>query len=891
MDIWKGSSDLKLLMLLMLLSGLLPHVGCKKHLVHRSLASYSSPSCVSDPSPILHEFYRPGDLVIGKISSQAFALLLETNFSEPPSEVLINMVPKNYQHILALTFAVKEINENPTLLPNVTLGFHIYDSFHSAQMTYKASLNLLSTQHRLITNYKCDFLNNLIAIIGGLDSWISLCMVTITNIYKIPQLTYGSLVSGLTDKTLFSSMYQMVPNESNQYLGIAYLLHHFQWTWVGIFTVDYANAERFLQDLVPVLFQRGICYSFIEKMPKWTYTERMFNLLSSNLATFSSHMNSNVNVFVVHGQPPSMYYLSYFLHMAGLQSSIGKMWIWTTHWEFESSMTQRHWDMHPFQGAMSLTVHSNEPPGFQRYLQMINPFWAKEDGFIHDFWEQAFNCYLKISSMGEGENIIEPCTGKEKMENLPGFFFEMDMTGHSYSVYNAVHTIAHALQTMYESHTKYRAFVPERQLKPWNLKPWQLHPFLRNTAFNNSAGDTVRFDESGQLIGGFDVAKWVIFPNKSLVKVKVGQVDPQAPSGKRLTILDERIHGDTWFNQVWPISVCNDNCYPGYRKQQKEGQPFCCYDCTQCPEGMISAKKDMDACINCPPDCYTNLYHNECMPKVISYLSYEEPLGISLVFFAISFALITAVILGIFLKYQDTPIMKANNRSLTYILLLSLMLCFLCTLLFIGEPKHATCAFQQIIFGIIFSIAISSVLAKTLTVVVAFMATEPGSKMRKWVGKRMANCIVISCSFVQVGICTIWQSISPPFPDVDMYSLTGKILMKCNEGSILMFYCILGYMGFLAIVSFTVAFLARKLPDSFNEGKFITFSMLIFCSVWFSFVPTYWSAKGKYMVAVEIFSILSSSAGLLGCIFFPKCYIIIMRPDLNNKEQLIRRKI
>ncbi|XP_072263026.1 vomeronasal type-2 receptor 26-like [Pyxicephalus adspersus] len=335
-------------------------------------------------------------------------------------------------------------------------------------------------------------------------------------------------------------------------------------------------------------------------------------------------------------------------------------------------------------------------------------------------------------------------------------------------------------------------------------------------------------------------------------------------------------------------SRCNERCQPGYRKASRSGSLVCCYDCVPCSEGEMSNITDSKNCQRCPDEEWPDDKKVKCIPRTLEYLSYmEDGIGLAVSVVSLICSLITVIILVLFVVFWDTPVVKANNRTVSFILLTSILLSFLCVFLFLGRPVDITCVLRQVLFGIFFSIAVSSVLAKTITVCIAFKAIKPGSVWRKWVGEKISNSVVLFSSSVQVLICVIWLSVSPPYQEYDIDSYPGKIIIQCNEGSVIGFYSVLGYMGFLAAVSFVLAFMVRTLPDSFNEAKYITFSMLVFCSVWIAMIPAYLSTRGKYLVAVEVFAILTSSAGILGCMFFPKCYILLLNPNFNTRDSLL----
>lgn len=304
---------------------------------------------------------------------------------------------------------------------------------------------------------------------------------------------------------------------------------------------------------------------------------------------------------------------------------------------------------------------------------------------------------------------------------------------------------------------------------------------------------------------------------------------------------------------------------------------------------MTSFFADVDQCVKCADNHFANREKNHCLQKAVNFLAHEDPLGMILISIALCFSALTVVVLGVFLKHKDTPIVKANNRSLSYILLITLTICFLCSLLFIGHPNTITCILQQTTFGGAFTVVLATVLAKAITVVIAFRVTFPGRVIRWLITSRAPNFIIPICSLIQLVLCGIWLATSPPYIEEDAHAEYGQIIIVCNKGSAVAFHCVLGYLCSLALGSYIMAFLSRDLPDTFNEAKFLSFSMLVFFCVWVTFLPVYHSTKGKVTVAMEVFSILASSAAILGFVFAPKCYIILIKPEKNSLHYMRER--
>ncbi|XP_069859398.1 vomeronasal type-2 receptor 116-like [Dipodomys merriami] len=770
---------------------------------------------------------------------------------------------KNYQLILALVFAIEEINKNPELLHNLTLGFDIYDVYIGAQRIFKNPFIWLFGKYK-IPNYSCIRDTTSVAVLTGPLGITSAQIGTLLDLYRFPQLTFGPFDHVLSDHNKFPALYQMAPKDTSIATAMVSLLLYFSWSWVGLLTSQDENGLWVLAELKEEMAKNRVCVDY-ELLISSKGLSHIFKLMR----VYNQINKSSTNVLIIYGDNESLLDLVICIEQLLIK---GKVCIMNSQWD--STMKKKYFMLGSLHVPLIFSHHHADVSGFKDFIKAVKPAKYPEDFFLARLWFLFFNC-----SDSESECVMwESCSHDASLDWLPGQVFDMTMSGDSYNIYNAVYALAQVLHKILIHQTEVQTMGNGKGTVP---SPAQLHTFLRNIQFYNPSGDQVILDDNRKLEPQYDILNIWNFPEGLELQVKVGMFSPYALHGNQLSVSEDMVEWATGATET-PRSVCSESCGPGFRKSPQEGKAACCFDCSSCPENEIANETDMDQCVKCANHQYANTQRNQCLLRTASFLAFGDPLGMALACLALCFSMLTAAVLGMFVKYHDNPIVKANNRTLSYILLISLIFCFLCSLLFIGHPNTVTCILQQITFGLVFTVAVSTVLAKTVTVVLAFKATSPGRRMRWLLVSGAPNFIIPICTLIQVVLCGVWLGTSPPFVDTHTLSEHGHIIILCNKGSLTIFYCVLGYLGSLALASFTVAFLARNLPDTFNEAKFLTFSMLVFCSVWLTFLPVCHSAKGKVMVAVEVFSILASGAGLLGCIFAPKCYIILLMPNRNS---------
>ncbi|XP_012315821.2 G-protein coupled receptor family C group 6 member A isoform X3 [Aotus nancymaae] len=409
----------------------------------------------------------------------------------------------------------------------------------------------------------------------------------------------------------------------------------------------------------------------------------------------------------------------------------------------------------------------------------------------------------------------------------------------------------------------------------------QLLDVLKNVTFTVGR-NSFHFDAHGDLNTGYDVVLWKEI-NGHMTVTKMAEYDLQ----NDVFIIPDQETKNEFKNLKNIQSKCSKECSPGQMKKTTRSQHICCYECENCPENHYSNKTDMPHCLLCNNKTHwAPVRSTMCFEKEVEYLNWNDSLAILLLILSLLGIIFVLVVGIIFTRNLNTPVVKSSGGlRVCYVILLCHFLNFASTSFFVGEPQDFTCKTRQTLFGVSFTLCISCILTKSLKILLAFSFDPKLQKFLKCLYKPIL--IIFTCTGIQVIICTLWLIFAAPTVEVNI-SLPRVIILECEEGSILAFGTMLGYIAILALICFIFAFKGRKLPENYNEAKFITFGMLIYFIAWITFIPIYATTFGKYLPAVEIIVILISNYGILCCTFVPKCYVIICKQEINTKSAFLK---
>uniref|UniRef100_A0A8C9T177 G-protein coupled receptors family 3 profile domain-containing protein n=1 Tax=Scleropages formosus TaxID=113540 RepID=A0A8C9T177_SCLFO len=788
---------------------------------------------------------QPGDFIIGGVFTiHTSPKTTEHTFMHAPEPLQCRVKKKNENLKLelrfarAMTFAIEEINNSTELLPGIRLGYQIHDSCASVSVATRATFQLINGLDPIFS-LSPETLRPPSLVLG-----LSVSRSLISSSLPVLQVSHYATCACLSDKQQYPTFLRTIPSDKFQAAALVQLVKHFGWTWIGAVRSDSDYGNSGMAAFLAAANAEGICVEYSEAFYRTNPRSRVRRVAE----VIRSATARVVVAFAAAGDMRVLFEELLELGFPPLQ------WVGSEAWVTDPLVT-------PFDmclGAVGFGIRRAIIPGLRTFLMDLSLAQASASPILQEFWESAFRCRLASGPVGPGAQV---CNGSESLQQLQNAYTDTSQLRITNMVYKAVYAVAHGLHSL--------------------VCTIMIHIRKVNFTLN---GNRVSFDANGDPVATYELVNWQLSEHGQVEFVNVGYYDASAPEGKLLTMT----RNITWTggqSQV-PKSVCSESCPPGTRKAVQRGKPVCCYDCCisdQWKPCYFCSADSLD-CVRCPSDAWPNPQGDACIPKPIEFLSFSEYLGIILAASSVVGACLAIAIAAVFYLHKDTPIVRANNSELSFLLLFSLTLCFLCSLTFIGRPSQWSCMLRHTVFGVTFVLCISCVLGKTIVVLMAFRATLPGSNVMKWFGPPQQRLSVLAFTLIQVLICVLWLTLSPPFPNKNMKYYKDKVILECDVGSAVGFWAVLGYIGLLSLMCFVLAFLARKLPDNFNEAKFITFSMLIFCAVWITFIPAYVSSPGKFTVAVEIFAIISSSCGLVMCIFAPKCFIILFEPEKNTKN-------
>jgi metabotropic glutamate receptor 5 len=713
------------------------------------------------PSSIQHDIYvpelpyesyeSPGSLVLGSLMTVHRSSLDGHLCGEQVRDMGV------LQRIEAVAFAIREVNENPALLPNHTLGFVMYDdcftdvtalgqALHFARVSPQYNKrhataenqcvvgdeNFSGSGHEDPAHQYCIRHVRIIGLLGSESSITTVEAANMMSLFRIPHISYMASSRSLSNKVKYPGFFRTVPSDAVQAKAVVAILRHFEWTFVNVLYSRGEYGEEAFKSLVKETENTNICFNMIREihngMTHLEYVGLVWDIVN----------NESVNVSVVVVFAPSYQGKDLLKAASSLPGTKGRItWIasntWVNHLEELDEKSQQE-----SLGMLSLTFESTNIPRFDEHFQNITLGQsASLNPWIGQFWKTFHNCSVTFPTETE-----EHCTESLHMADHPKYIPDKAIS----LVFDGVYTFAYALDSVLKGPCY---GVTDSELYPCITK--YLQDALRVTNFTGNDGNQLSFDDNGdRLPANYHIQN---VQDKGSGKFKLVNVGMYIGENNSLIFNGRDIHWTTGNEK--PTSVCSVKCLSD--EGTVYNQKRCCWTCEKCrPDEILwrlGQSEDIWFCMSCPENQWPNATdRTQCVEIIPHWLSIYDPLGTGMAALATIGILLCIAVFVVFVVNDSHVLVKASSRELMFFMLGGLIVCYIFVFIFLIKPTEKVCILKMMGVSVSFTLIYSPMSIKSIRIYRIF---QSGKKMNRKL--RLVSCcsqLMMATTIVLVHVST-----------------------------------------------------------------------------------------------------------------------------------------
>ncbi|XP_068199049.1 taste receptor type 1 member 1-like [Antennarius striatus] len=773
------------------------------------------------------EFHLKGDYIIGGLfnihqtSSSVYHGIPEAIDCSSQSFIL-----SNYQKFQWMRFSVEEINNSTNLLPNVSLGYDIFDHCSDVH-SFPDILNLISV-NGLIQPFEksTNKLPKAIAVIGPFSSTDTLTAAPFFMVDLIPLVSYGASSSVFSEKPRFPSFLRTVHPSKDVIEVIVNIVLHFKWSWVAFVNSDNDFGIDGRDSFMKRIKDTEICLAYTKNVNDNTNYVHMFKQIESQ----------GINVIIIF-TPEST--VDALMDSAINLNVTNKVWIAGDTWSLNKQL-QKKKGIKNIGTILGVSQPLVKIPGFDHFI-----YSAKSQIHCDNTAQPKFCC-----SFLNTEDIL----------TVDSSF--------SFHVYTAVYAIAHALHNTLKCGNG-------RCDSNITISPHMILTELQKSNFT-LLNRKIQFDEYGDpRFGSYSLVFW----NSTGDAEEIGFYKYQSDD---FFINNSKIQ---WhMNETVPTSFCSPECPKGFVKKQ-DGIHKCCFICEICLNGTyVNSTEDPYNCLPCKDTEWSEPGSTSCSLRAVEYIPFTDSGAILIMVGAWVFVGLTLATSVVFVINYNTPVVRSAGGPMCFLILGCLTLCTISVFFYFDKPTMSFCVLRFIPFVLFYTVCLACFVVRSFQIVCIFKIAAKFPKLYIWWMKYHGQWLVITVTFVTQAILLLINYFNhPPNPYNDTFWYPDKIVLNCDIDfcGILMAAVLLVT---LCSLCFIFSYMGKDLPKNYNEAKAITFCLFLLTLTWIVSSTVFMLYRGKYILILNALAILFSIYSFLFSYFLPKCYIIIFQSHKNTQQ-------